>query len=436
MAADRNDPRLRETDPAVRPKGPPPKPNRTLIGLVVERPAIEVERPLIEEDDTTIRFQVGDLPEAQSAPSAPVVDRTEVDRTPTVRPGPPPLPPPFPLAVASPFSSPSNAFSRTQSIALEALKGGALRLMAAKERLPKLGVPAKIGIGIFTAGVLVGVIGSAVMTKDPAPQVLEAAVPNARAATLPPSSLAPTTAAPVAAPIERPAEGVKPAVTEEDSGVGRRTTDPKKEATSPPIPNANAPSCEKLLGFTVIGRDGPIAAQRETRAANRELLRGNVAAAHAAYCRAFALDHTNVDRHVNLARVLLVRRDWEKAAAFGQSALDIDSKNRGALGAAGDAWAALHETDKARTAWLAVEGKSTASARDVNLFVRRNMALGQRMERLKDFQLAERIYRRVLLFAPEHVEATKGVSRCLSKTGNPKAAQAWSRRADVLKRGK
>jgi tetratricopeptide (TPR) repeat protein len=189
-----------------------------------------------------------------------------------------------------------------------------------------------------------------------------------------------------------------------------------------------------LLGDDVAERDAPRAAQRETRLANRALLLGNVAEAQAAYCRAFEWDRTNVDRHVNLARLFLVRRDWEKAAEYGQSALDLDPKSRPALGVVGDAWAALHRTEEARAAWLAAEKKPNASAGELRLIVRRNMALAKRVERLKDYTLGERIYRRVLLFSPEHTGAMKGIASCLRKVGDPRAAEAWASRAQVLNR--
>jgi tetratricopeptide (TPR) repeat protein len=176
-----------------------------------------------------------------------------------------------------------------------------------------------------------------------------------------------------------------------------------------------------------------MAAQRETRLANRELVRGNVPEAQAAYCKALMWDRKNVDRHVNLGRLFLVRRDWKQAAEYGKSALALAPNDPRALGVVGDAWAALHKTEEARAAWLKVEGKPNPSASDVRLVVRRNMALAQRVQRLNDFSLAERLYRRVLLFSPEHAGATKGIASCLMKAGDHPAAEAWALRAKALR---
>jgi tetratricopeptide (TPR) repeat protein len=223
---------------------------------------------------------------------------------------------------------------------------------------------------------------------------------------------------------------------EAENGTGRREAPPTGEAALPLVSSSSAPSCRQLLGDGLVERNAPHAAQRETRLANRELLRGNVTEAQAAYCKALAWDRPNVDRHVNLGRLFLVRRDWKKAAEYGHGALALDPKNRRALGVVGDALAALHETDEAREAWLAVEKKSDANAKELALIVRRNMALAQRVERLKDFSLAERIYRRVLLFSPAHAGATKGIASCLVKLGDHSAAEAWTRRAEALGQSK
>jgi tetratricopeptide (TPR) repeat protein len=158
--------------------------------------------------------------------------------------------------------------------------------------------------------------------------------------------------------------------------------------------------------------------------------------AQAAYCKAFAWDRKNIDRHINLGRFFLFRRDWEKAAEFGQSALELDPKNRRALGVVGDAWAALDKPDEARSAWLAAERKSNASQRELSLMVRRNFALAKRVEKLKDFSLAERLYRRVLLLDAKHTGAMKGIASCLLKVGDYQGAEAWARRADMLKRNR
>jgi tetratricopeptide (TPR) repeat protein len=185
----------------------------------------------------------------------------------------------------------------------------------------------------------------------------------------------------------------------------------------------------------LVERNDPKAANRETRLANRELVRGNVTEAHEAYCLAHAWDRSNIDRRLNLSRLYLVRRDWEKAAELALSALKLDPKNRRALGVLGDAWAALHKTKDARAAWLAAETAPKATPSDLRLIVRRNMALAKKVERLQDFLLAERLYRRVLLLEPDHAGAMTGVAACLLKVGDQRAAEAWALRAKRTRAG-
>ena len=180
-------------------------------------------------------------------------------------------------------------------------------------------------------------------------------------------------------------------------------------------------------------RQSAKAATRETLLGNRQLRLGNIAMAQAAYCNALALDQANADRHVNLGRLYLVRRDWKKAAELGQSALKLDASHRGALGVLGDAWAALNQSAEAKAMLLAAEGKPDATQRDLDLIVRRNLALAKRVASLNDFLLAERLYRRVLLVEPQQVDAMSGIARCLLKAGDLRAAEVWARHAKQLK---
>jgi tetratricopeptide (TPR) repeat protein len=212
------------------------------------------------------------------------------------------------------------------------------------------------------------------------------------------------------------------------------SAEPARDAIEPPVSGTDAPSCRELLGKSLANRNDPKRAGFQTVLANRELVRGNVDQAHAAYCLALAWDRANVERHLNLARLYLVRRDFSKAAENARGALALDPESRGALGVAGDAWAGLHETERARTALLQAERKPNPSAADVRLIVRRNLALARRVERLRDFSLAERLYRRVLLLEPAHAGAMTGLAGCLLRLGDRAAAEAWTRKASELKK--
>jgi len=295
---------------------------------------------------------------------------------------------------------------------------------------------AQIGAGLFLLGVLVGVGGAVVaLTRRAAPAPVAAVQTSVPAPTI--AAARPLTAATAIAakPIEPPpAPATQAAVAQ--PAAPEQTEAPEPQLAALPISSARVPNCQQLLGEPPVKRQSTKAATRETALANRQLLLGNVAMAQAAYCNAFALDQANVDRHVNLARLYLVRRDWEKAAELGQSGLKLAPNNRGALGVLGDAWAALNKSDKARKMMLAAEGKPHPTPKELNLIVRRDMALANRVAQKNDFLLAERLYRRVLLVEPRQADAMSGIARCLLKVGDIRAAEAWARQAKRLKSGR
>jgi tetratricopeptide (TPR) repeat protein len=290
---------------------------------------------------------------------------------------------------------------------------------------PRAGHPfLRFGAALFAAGVLVGGLASAiVMTRH------TARAAEATAATAAGVALATPAAQRAMGRAAEPSTATAAAKSAPEPSPLARAAAPTREPELPPVPRTNAATCEQLLGDRAAHRQAPRAAQRETRVANRALRRGNVDDAQLALCRALAWDRTSVDGHVNLARLFLTRRDWEQAAAYGRSALALEPTSRRALGAIGDALAALDKTDEARAALLAAERRPAASPSDRALIVRRDLALARRVERLHDYALAERLYRRVLLLSPDHPGATKGIASCLMRAGHYQAAEAWTRLA-------
>lgn len=399
---------------------PPPKPNRP--------PPVAVPA----DDDPTARVWL------REATATPRVDEDVSERLiPTLRPGAPDQPQlSTPIEVAAPStpgtgSAPVHlpvpvleAARASSTVALEMPNREAVARSVPGGLPARLGGPrAKLG-GVFAAGVFVGIVAAVTVmnSRHDLPHTTErAAAPvndtpkHATAAT--PHDVVSAGAAKPQHPTKTEAENSRPAMFEE---LG-------PSAALPPVSGATVPSCREMLGKRLVERHDPRAALRETRLGKRELVRGNVSEAQAAYCLAHAWDRSNIDRRVDLARLFLVRRDWEKAAEYGQSALKLDPNSRRALGIVGDAWAALHKTEEARRALLASELQTNASPR---LIVRRDLALAKRVERLRDFTLAERLYRRVLLFDPGHTGAMKGIANCLRRIGDQRAAEAWTLRAE------
>lgn len=342
-----------------------------------------------------------------------------------------PVPPPLPSAVARTENTPVGR--------LVVLKAKAF----AQLRFPT-GRYARLGAALFGAGVLVGVIGAAVVLGgDDEDKPVEAVAPVSVASAAPKAVASapvpvPTSAPPAIRPVPAGPEPLAKRREADDAKAASALTqlaeEPVPDPKQPPISSFVAPTCRQLLGKSIAERRDPKRATAQTVLANRALVRGSVKEAHVAYCLAWAWDRSNIDRRLNLATLYLVRRDWAKAAELAQSALELDPESRRGLSVVGDAWAALHKTEKARAALLSAERKSEPSERELALMVKRDLALARTVERKGDFSLAERLYRRVLLLDPQHTGAMRGVAACLVRLGDARTAEAWSRKARTLAR--
>jgi tetratricopeptide (TPR) repeat protein len=338
-----------------------------------------------------------------------------------------PVPPPLPTA-------PKGA-EPTSTVGLEIPKPPAL----GRFRIPG-GRYARMGAALFGAGVLVGIAGAAVVLGGRAAPPVETAAPASTAVEHPKAALPSSSSSPVLAPAPKPqrtepvTKPLAPVAAKAESALVQKAVEPSADPTQPPISSFAAPTCRQLLGKSMAERKDPKRATTQTVLANRALLRGNVKEAHSAYCLAWAWDRSNLDRRLNLATLYLVRRDWAKAAELGESALELDPESRRALVIVGDARAALNDSSSARDALLAAERKPSPSARELDLIVRRDLALAKRVERKRDFSLAERLYRRVLVLSPDHTGAMFGVASCLGRLGDRRAAEAWARRAKASAR--
>jgi tetratricopeptide (TPR) repeat protein len=281
-----------------------------------------------------------------------------------------------------------------------------------------------LAVAIFAAGMLVGGVSGAILVKG---RTTGAAGVAARSISSPEAVPAPRPTATASEHAREPRDSVsdaeQPARSHAKAPAGSFTA---------PVPKSNAPTCEKLLGDRFAQRNDPRGAARQALLAKRALRRGDIDAAQVSACQALAWDHASVDAHVNLARLFLVRRDWEQAVRYGESALELEPASRRALGVVGDALAALNDAAEARKAWLAAERRVDANPAALDLIVRRDLALARRVERKHDFSLAERLYRRVLLLRPDDAAATRGVATCLAKAGHYEAAEVWARRAEGL----
>lgn len=250
----------------------------------------------------------------------------------------------------------------------------------------------------------------------------------------------------LAPPPAAPTASLAPATPERDvspksAGVAR---EPRKEApagiaavlsrksTEIPASSVTVPSCQQMLGTTFGEKRDPAAAATETQVGHRALVRGDMDAAQAAFCKAALWDGGTLERRLNLANVFLMRRDGKQAVDAAARALELDPKNRRALEIQADAWARLGNLTDARRSYLAVEQRPGSDADAAQWLVRRELDAAQRSLKAHDYARAEKLFLRVVVFEPEHGVATNGIATCLTKLADSAGAEAWTRRAQEL----
>jgi hypothetical protein len=221
-----------------------------------------------------------------------------------------------------------------------------------------------------------------------------------------------------------------------DVGVQARAiavVEPASPVASIPLSGFSAPSCREMLGSSYAEKLDLAGAFAQTQLGKSELVRGNVAQAQEAFCKASLWDGKNVERWLNLAQLFLLRRDGAQAAECARAALALRPDSSRALTTAGDAWAILGKLKEAREAYLGAEQRTEPDREALQLMIRRDLEEANRMVKARDFARAERVFRRVVVFDSENAAASSGVAQCLVKLGDKELAEAWERRAETLK---
>lgn len=199
-----------------------------------------------------------------------------------------------------------------------------------------------------------------------------------------------------------------------------------------PVSSSSVQSCRELLAGSYEEKLDRVGAFTQTELGKRELVRGKLEAAQHAFCNASLWDGKNIERWLNLSQLFLLRHDGAKALESAQAALALEPNNARAFTAAGDAWAMLGKVEPARHAYLAAEKAAEPDAKGLKLIIQRDMEEAHRTLNRRDFARAERVFRRVVVFDPQHAAATAGVANCLVKLGEMPLAEQWNRRAQTL----
>lgn len=317
---------------------------------------------------------------------------------------PPPIAPsvPAPRRAAAREAAPSMA-------TLEALPA------ARKNGLPW---PLLLGAGGAVAVVALGLIGLTVLKSSagpaaPSPPATAAAPPVVAEARPPEAKPAPSATATTAAP-RAPAEPLPAA----EPGAGDAL--------------AIAPDCSKLLGELgpPVGTY-PGAAYAQLRAARKALMRGDLDETQRCYCRALRFDPENVQTHVEMSRLMVLRRDSTAAVNAARDAVRRAADDRSALLALGDALALSGEYSQAKEPLLRGFGVAPSDEPARLSVARAQTDLADKAARRRDHANEERFFRRAYTLAPD-APTSAGISRALAAQGHRAAALVWARRAVTL----
>jgi len=241
-----------------------------------------------------------------------------------------------------------------------------------------------------------------------------AAAPPPAMSVLSASPSPPVPAANPSAPVAEAPDSVPEARTNSGTEQELRARAPAMDDSDSP-----APTCEDLASGSAGG-----SADVHLRAARRNLVQGNTDASEREFCLAIRADASNPNLPIELAQLLLLRRDAAAAARWAEQALRLDPRSSLGLSVLGDALVRTGELGKARTAWLASAHVAADDPAEVLKYVQRSLAEAERALQERDPARAERHLRRVLAFEPENVAAHTKLAIALGRLGLPRSAKA------------
>lgn len=203
------------------------------------------------------------------------------------------------------------------------------------------------------------------------------------------------------------------------------------EASMPPDgSDKSAPTCEALWADSPPNAgEYPGAAAEQTRTGRAAIVKGDLTVAHAAFCRAAHWDSKNPDTALQLAQVLLLRRDAKQALPWAERAVELDPQGATAKDALGDALARLGSHDRARRAWFEAAGLDPNDREAARGILNRELKAADRAFRKRDLVASERYFRRAAVVDPTSVAALTGMSNVLVLLEDPAPAVVWGKRA-------
>ncbi len=449
--ADQESPPIAPSIPATTGSSyPPPAESESALKIIPapvlspsERPTSKGGLRVAKSDDTPVSSNafvpVGVTPaggfqafRAPPAPSAAADPFAEVPKPPAsaatapagVSPTPAPAPRPADPPRAVPATTPSQGTSASQ---LAARTNAALRA-------PGIRAPIAAVLVLLAAaqGALV-VWGYSLLARSDDAASSIASAPIAAAPVAPAISSAVAPAAPAASVAAAPV--VEPTLAQPADAAGAAAIIAAPAPIEPTVSGVDesgtrAPSCEELLdGQTMPDGDFPGAAYEQQRMAEKALVRGNVEEAQTCYCKAVAWNKANVARYIDIAQLMLIRRDGARTAEWAKRALEVQPGNTRAYGLLGDGLARIGDVKGATQAWFTSVGAVDPTSTQQQDFVQKALQEALLSNLKRDWARAERFYRRAILVDPSNLKAALGLAASLVRLGEPKPGVRWAQRA-------
>ena len=346
---------------------------------------------------------------------------------------PSPITPSIPIALAPSMRPPPGELPVSTSLPPPA-QPDALAVRAVRSAHPRgrTGVSLPATVFLVALAALQGLLVVAALSFMIKPHATKSAVPSASTSASLSSALASSTD--VQAPTVVPAGvlGAGPnSIPAPAASAALATPAPTAPTASskdlaPDENGLHAPSCEEALQSTPAKPgDYPGAAYGEMREANRALVRGDVDAAQRSLCKAALWDQKNPAIPLEVAQLMLLRRDGAQAVEWAKRSLEKDPESQRAQGVLGDGLARLGEYEPARLAWVKSMRLEASAAQFVSLSFSSMREAKAALAR-RDFARSERFYRRAVVLDEGSVAASNGLADALLKLGDTTSALRWA----------
>ncbi len=195
--------------------------------------------------------------------------------------------------------------------------------------------------------------------------------------------------------------------------------------------DASTESCQTLARLEP-GAPKGFLYQRAVQTGQAELIRGNLKAAHVAFCQASLIGQPTSTVLLGLTQVLLMQSDLDQALESVDRLLQLKPHSARALDLRGDILIRMGHVDEARKAWFRAAGASRESELLISNLLRANRSGVDAALKVGDLARAERRLRRVIALDPKDADACAELASTLFKSGQASAATHWLAYAESL----